>query len=313
MTALADAKHQLDGIDPDLVAGFITTTKVPDIPTPADTFRRLLDQEGLDGSLVPNKRREADDFANACRAVETRRGKAAKGERVAVGEVLTNQAESIYQITREVVDAQNKVIDHEKAMKVVLDNARPTDPLRFELLDPSHEHALKPLEDQIRARFFALRGTLPGAKVRAILRELFKQMNATRWSSANSVWFVAPQHADKLEAIERVLAGAYGADAEFDLGPILNTKAVRERIKGKVGQHVSADATKLMADIAEKLQGDGDVRPGTFELVNGRARELREHADQMRELLGVEVETADEALKLVDQQLLAMWGRVKVT
>jgi hypothetical protein len=229
MTALAEAIGILDGLDPSDVAGCLTTTKVPDAPTPADAFRALLDANGLDGSLVPITRREQLDFANACRSVEQRRGTGTnKGERVTVGEVLTNAAESVYQVTREVVDAQNRVIDHEKGMTLVFDPAKPADPIAVQMLDPSHQSALQHLADLIRARYFAMRGTLPGAKVRAILREMFKRMKATRWSSANSVWFVPAEHADK-----------------------------------------------------------------------------------MRELLGAEVESAEVALSLVDQQLLAMWARVK--
>lgn len=313
MTALADAVGILAELDPADVAGCLTSTKVPDQPTPADAFRTRLIAEGFDGSLVPAKRREALDFANACRSIETRRG-AAKGERVAVGEVLTNSTETVYQITREIVDAQNRVIDHAKGMRVVL---RPdaaltaTDPITTSLFDDSHALSLKHLEDQIRARYFALRGTLPGAKVRAILRELFKGMSATRWSSANSVWFVPTEHATKLEGIERVLKATYGTDCEFDTIPLPNTKGVRNLVREKVGNHSAADATKLMAEIAKKLQGDQPVRESTFNLANKQARELHEYAQRMEAMLGGEVEAVRASMALVDQQLMEMWGRVQ--
>lgn len=311
MTALSDAVSILDGLDPEHVAGCLTTSKVPDAVTDLEGFRTLMQANGLDDSLVPPKRREVDDFAFACRSVETRRGKVLKGERVSVGEVVTNAAESVYQITHEQVDAQNRVINHPKAMRVVYDKTQsPADPIRVEPMEPSHYEALKHLEDAIRARFFALRGTLPGSKVRAILRELFKQMNATRWSSANSVWFVPKEHAGTLEAIERVLKAAY-PDAEFDSIPLPNTTGVRKLVEEKVGAHVGSDATKLMAEIAEKLRDGASVREDTFKRANDRAREIRSYAERMEKMLGAEVEQVAEATKLIDAQLMEMWGRVK--
>src|SRR4051812_17851546 len=184
--ALTQALEILEGLDPAHVAGTLTNTRVPDAPVNLEQLRALMTAEGLDTTMLPapkTPRAPALDFALACRAVETRRGKRGRtGERVAVGEVVTNATESVYQITREVVDEANRVIDHKKGMRVVyVKDVLATDPIHVEPFAQEHYEHLKHLEAEIRLRFDALRGTIPGSKIRAILREQFRRMQATRW------------------------------------------------------------------------------------------------------------------------------------
>jgi hypothetical protein len=314
--ALTEALEILEGLDPAHVAGTLTNTRVPDAPVNLEQLRALMTAEGLDTSMLPapkTPRPAAHDFALACRAVETRRGKRGRtGERVAVGEVVTNASESVYQITREVVDETNRVIDHKKGMRVVLAKQQTTsaDPISVEPFAQEHYDHLRHLEAEIRLRFDALRGTVPGSKVRAILREQFRRMHATRWSTTNSVWFVPLEHAGELAAMERVLKALY-TDAEFDTIPLPNNAGIAKMLEDKTGTHVQIDATKLGQEIAEKLAGKGQLSQATFERMKAKANDVAEYADKMENLLGGEVATAREALRLVDMQLVELFGRVK--
>src|SRR4051812_13034556 len=112
----------LRDVPPELCAGVLVTTSVPDRPIDPEQLRKLLLAHNLDDALVPERKKisEVHAFQNACRSVETRRGSKAKGSTttVAVGEVVTNATESVYQITAEVRDEQMLVIEHPKAMRV---------------------------------------------------------------------------------------------------------------------------------------------------------------------------------------------------
>lgn len=311
MTLMALA-GSLDEIPAEYIAGTLTTTSIPDRPVDSEQLRRLMQQHGLDDSLVPAKRPEVFDFQNACRSVETRRGvRAPQGKRtqVTVGEVVTNAAESVYQITAEVRDEANRVIEHPKGMRVVYDKAFVgQDPIRVEPLEAfaSMDPAL---EARIRLHFDVHRGKLPGPKVREILRTLFRRMAATRW--ANSVWFVAVQHAPTLEAMETVVKELYGLDADFSTIPIPNTAGVKRILGEKVIAHVRGDATKLMGEIADQLRDGKTVNERSFKRMADARADLVAQADAMQDAYGSELTGVDEALKLVDAQIREMWGRVQ--
>jgi ElaB/YqjD/DUF883 family membrane-anchored ribosome-binding protein len=314
MTTLTEVLDFLEGLDPADCAGTLTTISSPDTPVPLDKLRVLMQVNGLDDTLVPPKRAEVFDFANACRSVETKRGKT-KGERVSVGEVVTNGVESVYQVTREQVDEQGRKIDHPKAMRVVYDKGYAAqagvDPIRVEPMEADHYQALAHLEAEIRVRFSALRGTVPGSKVRAIVRELMRRMNATRWSRSQSIWFAPIERSSDLHAIRSVLKGLYGDDAEFKITPLPKAPGTRREIVQAVGGHAKADAAKLIGEIAEVLKDGADVKQAQFERMRDKANDLHKYAQSMEEMLGGEVATAREALGLVNDQLITMLGRVK--
>ena len=313
MTAVA-AIDALRDIPREFIAGTLTTTSVPDRYIDLEDFRARMTAHGLDASLVPAKRSEIHDFQQACRSVETRRGaKAPQGPRtqVTVGEVVTNSVESVYQVTAEVRDETNRVIEHPKAMRVVYDKSLVgpgKDPIRFEPLDPNYAQALKDIEPVIRLRFDAARGKLPGPKVREILRTLFKRMNATRW--ANSVYFVSTAHEAQLAAMREVIKGTYGADGDCSTVPILNTKGVHEIIGEKVAAHVQDDVTKLMSEFAKKLTPGAAIIEADFLRAQGSRAQLVTQAEAMMAEYGEEIATVREALALVDEQVMEMWSRI---
>jgi hypothetical protein len=313
VTALT-AISAMQDIPREFIAGTLTTTSVPDRPIDTEQLRALMIQYGLDASLVPAKRSEVFDFQQACRSVETRRGaKVPQGPRtqIAVGEVVTNAIESVYQVTVEVRDETNRVIEHPKALRVVYDKSLTgpgDDPIRFEPIEQAYADALHDLEHVIRLRFEGTRGRLPGAKVREILRTLFRRMAATRW--AYSVWYVSIAHEAELEAMRTVIKTIYAADADFSTVPILNTKGVREIIEEKVTAHVQTDVTQLMAELAKHLKPDREVKEADFKRAQGSRKALVDQAEAMMAAYGEEIASVRDALALVDEQVMAMWERI---
>ncbi len=308
----------LRDIPAELCAGVLVTTSVPDRAIDGERLRKLLLANGLSDALVPEAKNisEVHAFQNACRSVETRRGSKAKGRTttVAVGEVVTNSTESVYQITAEVRDEQQLVIEHPKAMRIRYkkDRAQTGAAIVVDALDAQYAEALRPLADMIQLRFDALRGRLTGAKVREILRAQFREMHAPRW--ANATYFVDLKHVDRLEAMQTVITTLYDGDAKYAPAPVFNTASVRANLKVAIGEHVTDDATKLMADLAKKLKAkgpDGAITQAEFDRANDARVALQRQAESMMSNYGEEIATAREALSLVNDQLMAMFSRVQ--
>lgn len=317
MSSLLELGRSYEELPKEHLAGVLVMTSVPDRPVKLEQARDLLVREGLDATLVPAKRPEVFDFQQACRSVETRRGKGAGARQmVTVGEVVTNGDESVYQITAETRDETNRVIDHAKGMRVVYDKALAgdpvvgDDPIHFEPIDDETLYrSLSDLGDRIKLQFFATRGKLPGPKVREILRTSFKRMHATRW--ANSVHFVPMAREPEVQALRTVVKELYGADAIFDVIPLPNTAGVRDMLEDKIALHVKEDAHKLIAEVARQLRDGQKVSQSKFDAAVKAKREIAEHAAKMQEVYGGELDAVTDALGLIDDQLLTMYERVE--
>jgi hypothetical protein len=310
-------------IPAELCAGVLVTTSVPDRAIDGEKLRALMLANGLDDALVPKPKQVNPVFAfqKACRSVETRRGSKAKGATttVAVGEVVTNATESVYQITAEVRDEANLVIEHPKAMRIRYVKAAPTDPIRVDPLDPSYAAQLRPLADHIQLKFDAMRGRLDGPKVREILRAQFRGMHAPRW--ANATYFVDLKHVDKLEAMQRVIAQLYSDGAKYSPAPVFNTATVRENLRVAIGETVGDDVSKFVAALAKKLaeankepeagKSAKKITQGEFERAKDERKALVKQAEAMMANYGEEIATVREALELADAQVVALLEKVE--
>lgn len=316
-TSLLELGRLYEELPRDQWAGVLVITSVPDRPVKLEQARDAMKREGLNATLVPAKRPEVFDFQAACRSVETRRGRqAGKRQMVTVGEVVTNAHESVYQVTAEVRDETNRVIDHEKAMRIVYDKALSGDPLmgddpiKFEPIDDERLYrSLAELGDKVKLRFFATRGMLPGPKVREIMRTIFRDAYAVRW--ANAAYFVPMSAEPTVQGLRTVVKELYGPDARFDMIPMPNHSAVRELLEERIEEHIREDAEKLIGEVASQLREGKPVKQAQFDKANQAKKVLAEHAKAMQEMYGDTLDAVKDALGLVDDQLLEMWGRVE--
>jgi uncharacterized protein DUF6744 len=287
--------------------GTLQLSRVPDTAVETNLARTLMLREGLDPDLIPAEPKPVHVFGRACRAVETRRtavGSKTKREQIDVREVLTNSAESIYQVTRVVVDEANKVIDHPKAMRVVFDPSPRT--IRAEPLEASHYEALRGLEDRIRDFYIDNQHKITGAKVREVMRKVLRDCHATPWCGA---YFTPIEYQGRMQALRAVIKGLYGDDGEVTIVPMLNSQALREELDRHHTRAVKAEATELMAEISDRLKQPGNVRQEMVAAKLAARRQLGEKRARMAELIGRETDAINEAVRMLDEQLEQLMER----
>jgi signal transduction histidine kinase len=288
--------------------GTLQLSRVPDHGVDVDLVRTLMQREGLDPSMIPAEPKPVHVFGRACRAIETRRtavGAKTRREQVDVREVLTNSAESVYQVTRVVVDEGNRVIDHPKAMRVVFDPTPRT--IRAEPLESQHYDALRGLEDAIRESYKSNLGKITGAKVREVMRKVLRECHATPWT--NAAYFTPIEFQGRMQALHALVKGLYGDDGEFTIIPMLNSKALREELDRHHTRAVQAEATELMAEISERLKTPGNVRQEMVATKLAARKQLGEKRNRMAELIGRETDAINEAVRMLDEQLEALMER----
>lgn len=305
----------MDGtkVPEDQILGIITLFTVPDESVPGAKLNRLWQAEGLDPKLIPDVREPRDVFANACRHVESRRAGSSGSSRqteIKVDEVSNGPAERIYQITRMVRDQAHQVIDHPKAMKLVLDKiaaeggAAAADCIDVQPLDKSTFGALKGLADQILAHYDKNLTTVPGQKIRNAVRDYMGILGAEGLRrNSGGAYFVPKTGSDTLASLTRVLDGLYGGRADMHFFPQLNTKTVQEAVSKHHARNVIAECDEMIARITERLKSKGKVRKDLLTNLMQQRRELGARRKQYAEILGEESKLLEGHFSTLDDQM----------
>lgn len=304
----------LDGttLDRDSVLGFISLFTVPDEPVPGTKLTRLWTAEGLKKELIPDARKAADVFAQACRHVETRKAGTNPSHRteVKVDEVSNGPDWRIYQITRMVRDQANQVIDHPKAMTLSLDKhaaeggAAAVDCITVKPLDPTTFGVLKGLADSVLAYFDKNLTTVPGQKIRNAVRDYMKILGAENLRrKSGGVYFVPVSGADTLESLERVLAKLYDGAADLHFIPQPSTRAVTDMVARHHALNVVKECDEMIARITNRLRSGGKVRKDLLTNVMQQRRELGVRSREYADLLGGEQKKLTGHLETLDDQV----------
>lgn len=293
-----------------MIAGYVTMFTIPDDPVAAQTLLRTWAALDLDTDLLPPARRMPDIFAAACRSVETSGAKHREADGslrtiVTVDAVMETPTESVYQIGRRVVDRNERVVDHEKAMRVTF-NKGDGETMTFDPLDPAHYAALAGLEDQIRAFFEKNQTKVPGYKIRAVLRAYMVMLGATNLRrKAGGVYFVPADGKGTLDDIQTALDKLYGERADLHTIPLVNDEGAREMIRKHFTINAVGQIDDLMAKINEALHGDRKraIRSDFLGNVAEQRRAITALRDQYQGLLQTELVDLASKIEDLDDQM----------
>lgn len=302
------------GITEEMIAGYVAMFTIPDKPVGAMRLVRTFAKHDLETNLLPPARRGADVFASACRSVETS-GQRSNGDEhkliVTVDPVLEDARTTVYQIGRRVVDHAQRVVDHEKAMRVTFDKAVEDEEqaMTFEPLDPAHYATLASLEDEIRAHYADNVAQVPGYKLRGVMRSYMRLMGATNLrGKAGGVYFVPARHKDVLEAIKAALTELHGDDADLYTIPLVNDEGARDMVR----KHFTVDAIgqvdELMGRLRDALTADRQrpIRRDFLSNVVEKRREIAGLRNEYSALLQSELSELSSKVEDLDDQIAAV-------
>lgn len=306
----------MDGskLKPKQVLGFITIQTIPEAPVSGTKLKKLWAAEGLDPKLIPDVRRPTDVFAQACRSVEGKRGTAANPSEVKVDEVSNDADFRIYQITRLVRDQNKRVIDHPKAMRLVLDKggadggAKAADCIDVQPLDKTTFGELAGLADAVLDYYNKNLTTVPGQKIRNALRDYMKLLGGENMRrGSGGVYFVPSSGSDTLEALNRVVETLYRGKADLHFWPQPNTAACQQMLARHHASNVVAECDEMIAKLTERLKSVGNgrqkVRKDFMTNMMQQRRELGARRKQYAAILGEEVKTLAGHFDTLDDQI----------
>jgi translation elongation factor EF-G len=294
----------------DHIMGFYTLFTIPNEPVSASKLNRLWIGEGLPHELIPNSRSAKNNFQKAVRSIENRSRKTDQDKKrieIEVDPVIENDLKVVYQVTKLARDQFNEVIDHPKAMKVTFEKDSET--MSWEPIDKlsdMDETDLKNLFHLIEAHFDKNAKKIPGERVRASVRKLMKEVDATNIrKKAGGVYFVPKDGKPYLEGLEAVLAELYGGEAELHLIFAASAEGERELVERHFTTNVSTEIDQLMAEVTASLRvKEGQkMRKDRVGNILAQRNSLGQNREKYAQLLGTSLEEIEGKLGLLDQQL----------
>jgi seryl-tRNA synthetase len=294
----------------DHIMGFYALFTIPDEPVSSGKLSRLWISEGLPPDLIPRIRQPKNTFQQAVRSIENRSRKTdSKKKRIEieVDPVAEDANEIIYQVTKLERSELKKVIDHPKAMKVRYD--KQTEQIEWEPLDrleDMDESDLKGLFDLIQNHFERNAKKVPGARVRAGVRALMKELGATNIrKKAGGVYFVPKDGRDYLEGLETVLGELWGDKAELHLIFAASAAGEKDLVERHFTTNVSSEVDKLMAEVTEALKTESTRKMRSDRVGNilAQRKMLGDAREKYAALLDSSLEETETKLDLLDQQL----------
>jgi len=297
----------------DHIMGFYTLFSLPNEPVSASKLHRIWISEGLPPDMIPNSRAAKNNFQQAARSIENRSRRTdadKKRTEIEVDPVIEDADRVIYQVTKLKRDQFNEVIDHPKAMKVTFD--KNTELMTWEPLDKLEdmdESDLKGLFDLIQNHFDKNAKKVPGARIRAAIRKLVKEVGGTpiirkKQGGSGGIYFVPKDGRDYLDSVKVVLSEMFGDNAEMHLIFAASADGERELVERHFTTNVSQEIDGLMAEVTEALRGEGrKMRSDRIGNILQQRKLLGSHREKYADLLGTTLEETEIKLGLLDQQL----------
>jgi hypothetical protein len=280
--------------------GFITWFSIPQDPVKISALRKAWVLAGLDPTPLPRDQRAADVFKRAMRGQE---GRITNPDRTItqtdVVDVVNSEEEIVYQISRVVRDADNKVVDYPKALRAVFSKAHET--IAFKPLGGVSRDDVLPMMNGVQDYYDQNAKTVTGNKVRGIVRN-FIQADSDEQShrvglsgenmrgQAGGVYFVLERYSEELDGLAQALDELYPASRAYLYSvPLADGATERELIRR---HHVASsldDAKKAIADVAKLLRSDrlvdvrGDVRAHHWGKLHGMKRRVAMYGQALKD------------------------------
>lgn len=313
------------------IIGYVGTYTLPDREVSGAKMVRAWANHGLDPADLPEARQPVHIFETAVRKQETRKVNGTV-EQVKVDRVKVNAAECVYQVTRQVTDLANAVVEHEKSMRVRFDKKASI--LTFEGLDPDAYQALRPIEKAIRKDFEANAKTVPGQKLRNAIRKKIVHVGGQNLRrKAGGLYFIPTEYPNETgmkptapilgtmpeggtpppapNGITGVLHELYGDDADFYTLRVAGDEGEREMVRKHFMINASEKARELMEKAYQRLRQDSGRGARSDLLANmwNERRRLHGMVDQFEQLVEFErteiekdLTDLDSALNLLQEQ-----------
>jgi hypothetical protein len=259
--------------------------KTPELPKPADVFRRACNNAkmlkvpaGVPGEFFNYTMRDSgyDDGFVFRAAVEER------------------------------VDSKNHELGFRTIGQVVFsrESVNTTYTYDVDMDDPAVAHYQK-MQASIDSYVDDKALTIPAIAIRESARRALEiTLTGTRVRPGGGVYFVNPDKLDKLEAVDFVINSV--PNASFHILPLVDDKRQREMLKSSFEDESIEETKRLIDDITEILKKGDDISAKKFSGLHERYTSQRDKIAEYKTLLNDALETSSAALEVCNAQIMKL-------
>lgn len=305
----------------DSLLGYITWYSVPDVSISLGKLRSALLANGINPDLAPDNNRAINVFKRAMREQEGRRRENGHIIDTDVADVVETPKDCVYQVSVLRRDAQERVVDYPKAVRVIFN--KDTDALRFNFLDQDVNRSdVVDMVDRIQAYFKREQKKVTGARVRTLVRTYLRSepdekrgiegLSGTNLrETSGGIYFIPAQHASKLAALTEVLNECYPGRAYLHAVPLADSSTEREIVQRHFMSDVTEQVDDTVAELADLLSDPNRKREIRSDYAKRKWSEheaLRRKADRYSKLLGKQQRDVAEKADILKAQLEKLGG-----
>jgi hypothetical protein len=259
--------------------------KLPELPRPADVFRRACNESkilkrpsGTTGRFYNYTMRDAGYDSNFV----------------------------FRSVVEELVDSKNHSLGYEVLAQAIFNKENISS--NFDIhVSPSHHSYSSVLEIQDSVNDFirAKSETVTAIAVRESARRAVEnRLFGTRVRPGGGVYFVNIDKAKELEAVDYVINNINGAS--FHILPLVDDNKQREMLKSSFEDESVEQTKELISDISELLKSNKDISAKKFTDIQTRYKQQKQKLDEYQSLLSDALDLSANQLKICNSQLIAL-------
>jgi hypothetical protein len=310
LRAFMDSQGQLPA---ECTLGYITWFGVEDAPYDAAHLIAEFDRLGLNKALLPPPLRPDDAFEKASKEIDKFKYDVIGGSTatIMIREVSRDSRQIVRQLTREIKNSSNKVLDYAKVGELVFYKAQArngvvdmsTARYRATLnsnLSPSERDVLTGVVSLFDAAYVRYRDFHDGQKIRGILRNYLLHLNGVQMKP--SVYFV---HAERVAELKRLQEFANGLKTtSLLLLPQPDLQELREEVVDVFQKESAKELAAVVAEI-QKVR-EGKVTPAAYLRIREEYDRVMAKATEYSRTLQISQDTTSGAAEVALMQLMQL-------
>lgn len=266
-----------------------------------DEVEALVEANGFGGTFPKANRKKA--YHHALKSYGRR---SHDSRRVTVDKITGSATKFFHQITA--VEQTPMQTRHEEFLdfRAEVKTAFDRDTEEFAVIPISQGSKTVDLESELQAHIENYLGNVHADVVRDWVTNELRKMNAVVARRSGGLWFVAAEYADRVEALDSVLAGM---GCTLYSHPVYDTSTWRTNTAGFVEQDLLGEFRNMKSDLddlMDEAKGAGEVRKYKLETMLSRFKKLEEKEGMYESLLQVTIEDLQSGVETVKKQITNM-------
>lgn len=315
--------HKIEGIEggnTDEYYGRVMWYKFTEFVIEEDILLNLYRKLDVPEDIFPNEIRDKGAWKRACSRLQNKKRQRFEKDDEVHERKITYERKRPNPNTRIIVKIIRRSDEDDiEFKKLVRFKYEGEENISYEALDASEEVA-KEWYDEMYQQYEIYRSHYTKDQIRDAFRDTLKTLNPVTITSRGSVYFIPEQYADVIEKFSRAIKilredflDIADDSSALEVGqlPVIKQPEQRDIIKRKIKSETVEDASKIMTKARNIIENDENIDSSTYTRFVDKMKELNQRRKEYEEILDASLNTCDEQMNILKNQLNKLAQNVK--